>query len=159
MKGFIFLGTPHKGSQLTAVGNMISILGYWKDSSTILLDIVKPESQVNERLHYAFTCLLREGCGVANTVCVFETVKEAVHGFPITHVRPYSLSTRSARLITFQVVKRDSAVIDGAQVIGSEKGHRDIQRYASRNDSDYQDILVWIQKWVEEETQSKLGMH
>jgi hypothetical protein len=48
-------------------------------------------------------------------------------------------------------VKPESAVIDLSHKIGSEKGHRDIQRYASQDDPDYRDVVGWIQKWVEEE--------
>jgi hypothetical protein len=101
VKGFIFLGTPHKGSQLTAIGNMISLLGYWKGSSTSLLDIVKPGSQVNDKLHYDFTSWLRENGKINNTVCVFETVMETIFGFPITHVRVYSISNMRTGLTVF----------------------------------------------------------
>jgi hypothetical protein len=47
-----------------------------------------------------------------------------------------------------QVVDKDLAVIDGAQKIGYEKRHRDIQRFRSREDEDYQDLLVWIRRWL-----------
>jgi hypothetical protein len=160
LKGFIFLGTPHKGSYFIAFGMIKSTFGYWKGSNTSLLEAVKPGSQVNRHLHDQFTYLIAEkGLVSKNTVCVFETVKEAIFGFPILEVSAYSLSNRIMRLITFQVVERDSAVIDGSRTIPSEKGHRDIQRYASRDEHEYQVILFRIREWVEEEKQRKLGMH
>lgn len=85
-RGFIFLGTPHKGSQLTAFGELISVLGYWRGSSANLLKNVKVGSEVNVRLHDSFMSWLAAGSGAQNTLCVFETVKEAVYGIPITHV-------------------------------------------------------------------------
>lgn len=46
------------------------------------------------------------------------------------------------------MVDEDSAVIDGSQKIGFEKKHRDLQRFASRDDEDYQDILRSIRDWI-----------
>jgi len=56
-----------------------------------------------------------------------------------------------------QVVEKDSAVIDGSQKIGFEKKHRDVQRFESPEDEDYQDMLIWIRKWVEEGKERTLG--
>ncbi len=55
-------------------------------------------------------------------------------------------------------MKRDSAEIDGSQKIASDKGHRDIQRFASPNDPDYQGILSRIKKWVNDEKGKYLGI-
>ena len=55
------------------------------------------------------------------------------------------------------MVDKDSAVIDGSQNIGFERKHRDIHRFASREDEDYQDILVWIRKWVEKAKETALS--
>jgi len=85
-QGFIFLGTPHKGAQLTIIGELISLFRHWKGSSTSLLEIVKPKSIVNEGLHESFMRYLSGACGTTRTVCVFEAVKESLFGFPITHV-------------------------------------------------------------------------
>lgn len=85
-RGFIFLGTPHKGARLTMFGKMISLFGHWKGSSTTLLEVIEPGSTVNEGLHKSFMEFLIQGCGATNTVCVFEAVKESFFGFPITNV-------------------------------------------------------------------------
>lgn len=149
--GNIFLGTPHKGSNLTTAGKLISLRGYWKGSSTSLLDIIEPGSVIN-RLHDNFMVFLSTLCGVSNTVCVFEAAKKSFYGLPITHVSgthellEIGIASNSDVL---QVVDKDSAVIDGPQKIGSEKGHRDIQRFRSREYEDYQDLLVWIRRWLE----------
>ncbi|KAH0538071.1 hypothetical protein FGG08_005333 [Glutinoglossum americanum] len=132
IKGFVFLGTPHKGAQLTTVGKMISLFGHWQGSSTSLLEITEPKSIINRELHESFMQFLGRSCGTADTVCAFEAVKESLFGFPIMHV-----------------VEKDSAVIDGSRKIGLEQRHRDVQRFVSRNDENYQDVLWWIRRWVE----------
>ncbi|RDW87439.1 hypothetical protein BP5796_03133 [Coleophoma crateriformis] len=132
-RGFIFLGTPHKGARLTTIGKRISLLGYWKGSSTKLLENIEPDSEVNRLLHEKFMNFLKSSCRVENTLCVFEAVKEFLYGFQVTHV-----------------VERHSAVIDGSQSFGSDGKHRDIQRYATRDDGDYQDILNYIRERIPE---------
>ena len=88
-KGFIFIGTPHKGAHLTMVGSMLAQFGYWCGSSTSLLRINTPESWLNQALHEAFMTYLRDGCGTKNTVCCFETVTESFLGFPTVRVSVY----------------------------------------------------------------------
>lgn len=160
-QGIIFLGTPHKGAQLTIVGKMVSLFGYWTGASTNLLAIVEPKSIINQGLHESFMKFLTTGCGTVNTVCVFEAERESLFGFPIMHVSAFGLEVdrMGVRLIysELQVVEKDSAVIDGSQKIGFEKQHRDIQRFVSREDENYQDMLFWIRNWVEKVKKRTLG--
>lgn len=150
--GFIFLGTPHKGARLTTVGKIISLLGYWKGSSASLLEITEPKSAVNRQLHDSFMKYLGGNCGAGNTVCVFEAVKESLFGIPIMHVSGCPLKSDEQRLThsVLQVVEEDSAVIDGSRKIGFETKHREIQRFLSRDDENYEDILLAIRNWVED---------
>ena len=91
-------------------------------------------------------------CGIPNTVCAFEAGKESFYGLSIMHVSgtheilEIGITSNSDVL---QVVDKDSAVIDGSQKIGSDKRHRDIQRFRYREDEDYQGVLVWIRRWLE----------
>lgn len=62
-------------------------------------------------------------------------------------------------LSEFQVVERDSAIIDGSQGIGFEQTHREIQRFKSREDHNYQSLLVWIRDWVEKARQEALSKY
>ena len=84
--GFIFLGTPHKGARLTVQGRLKSLFGFWRGSSTNLLEIIGPGSALNQELHNSFMKYLQTGPGTKNIVCVFEAVKESIWGMPITHV-------------------------------------------------------------------------
>ena len=94
-KGFIFLGTPHRGAQLTIVGKIISLFGHWKGASTGLLEIAEPKSIMNQGLHESFMRFLGGGSRAKDTVCVFETERESLFGFPIMHVSAYCLEVES----------------------------------------------------------------
>ncbi|EEP75507.1 predicted protein [Uncinocarpus reesii 1704] len=121
-RGLIFLGTPHKGANLTIAGRLLSLLGHWRGSDTSLLRVVERDSIINQDLHSDFMIFLREYCGLTNTVCIFEAVKESLYGFPIVQV----------------------------STLGFDRGHRDIQRFTSPQDENYQDLLIWIKKWLGE---------
>ena len=56
-----------------------------------------------------------------------------------------------------QVVEKESAVIDGSHKIGVEKTHRNIQRFDSRSDENYRNILFWIQGWANKAKENALG--
>jgi hypothetical protein len=85
-RGFIFLGTPHKGARLTILGKVLSLLAYWRGSSTSLLDILEPESRENKDLHESFMMFLRDQDRLKRTLSVFEAVKESIYGVPLMHV-------------------------------------------------------------------------
>lgn len=88
----MFLGVPHKGSRLTFLGELASVLGHWSGSKTNLLEVLRPRSSVNEALHEGFLGILENVCGTKNTVCVFESVSESFLGYPITQVSKASVT-------------------------------------------------------------------
>ncbi|KAI9736709.1 MAG: hypothetical protein M1834_000913 [Cirrosporium novae-zelandiae] len=138
--GFLFLGTSHNGTKLTAVGKMVSLLGYWKGSSTSLLELFEPGSTINEELHNDFMKFLAKDNIIERTICILESVKESLYGFPFMHA-----------------VERDSATIPGSQKIAFAKSHRSIQRFTSQDDSDYKRILIRLKEWADEAKQKILA--
>jgi hypothetical protein len=83
-RGFIFLGTPHRGSNLTVAGKICALFGYWGGSSTKLLEVIDRRSEVNELLHNRFVdCYFRDDTDIVN---FFETEPEVVAGFPVMTV-------------------------------------------------------------------------
>jgi hypothetical protein len=118
-------------------------------------------SEINQGVHQSFMKFLVGGCGTRNTVCVFETVRETFLGLSITCVSIQLLYTPSLYASTnfnVQVVEKDSAVIDGSQKIGFDENHRNIQRFPSRSDPNYLDVLIWLRMWAkscEESASSK----
>lgn len=89
MWDLVFLGTLHKGARLTVFGKMMSLLGYWKSSSTSLLEVAELKSTSNQTLHEDFMTFLRGACSTTNTLCVFEAIKESLFSIPIMHVGAY----------------------------------------------------------------------
>ena len=86
-RGFVFLGTPHKGARIALLGEIWSLLSFWRGSSTVLLKTTKPDSATNENLHHHFMSYLRsDGPGTNNTLCVFEAVKQQIWRMPVIHV-------------------------------------------------------------------------
>lgn len=86
--GFIFLGTPHRGSKLTYFARVIPLLTYWHGSSTRLLEFMEPRSEANWTLHQNFTSATKNGPGI---LCVSEALPETFKflywSFPLTEVR------------------------------------------------------------------------
>jgi len=80
VRAFVFLGTPHKGSRITMIGNFVSMLGYWQGSSTNLLESMKTGSGSNAALHDRFLKIIADRDMTKNILCAFETVKESVLG-------------------------------------------------------------------------------
>lgn len=149
-KGLIFLGTPHRGANLTLFGRFLSLFGYWTGSSTVLLDVLHPGSIQNDSLHQSFMECLPRSCTIKNTVCIFETVPETLLGFPVIQVSGLADGLGIFRETAYpaQVVDKYSAVIDGSYPIGFEQNHRSIQRFASTTDPNYRDIVRLIRTWA-----------
>ena len=91
VRGFIFLSTPHKGCSITRPLKLRYLLGRWNGSDVGLLDVLEPGSEVSSSLHIQFLKFLNGSCGLENTVCFFAAMREAVYGFPITHVSAYTI--------------------------------------------------------------------
>ncbi|KAK6336188.1 hypothetical protein TWF696_001751 [Orbilia brochopaga] len=138
-QGFVFLGTPHRGTSFSLRWKLVSLFGFWRGSSTSLLEVVEPGSSINQLLHDSFMSFLRGYRRLDRTLCVFESMKESFYGFPLTHV-----------------VDKDSAIIDGSRRVGFETQHHGIQRFLSQYDENYQHILFWIRKWIQESNQDSL---
>lgn len=132
----------------------MSIFSFWSGSSSNLLEVTKPQSAINQSMHQDFmSYLCGEGPKVDNTVCVFETVMASLWGMPIIHVSavvPCQAPHGDTDIPTMQVVDQESAVIDGSHRIGSERDHRNMQKFGDEMDDDYNNILSWISKWVGE---------
>lgn len=87
-RGFIFLGTPHRGSNLTVAGKICALFGYWGGSSTKLLEVIDRRSDINELLHGRFVeCYQRDDKDI---VSFYETEPEIVAGFPVMTVSQIS---------------------------------------------------------------------
>ena len=148
--GFVFLGTPHKGARIALAGRIKSLFGFWRGSSTSLLEITEPGSAINESLHNQFMKYLEsEGPKLSNTVCVFEAVKQEIFRMPIINVSVIVPSSwGDTNTSNLQVVDKDSAIIGGSCKIGLETDHRNMQRLPNQEHEYYQNLLTWIKGWA-----------
>jgi pimeloyl-ACP methyl ester carboxylesterase len=85
VKGFIFLGTPHLGSELSRLGSFLTYLGHWEGASTKTLEVTFPNSQENIRLHESFV----ERYDEVETVNFYEEVLERMGPFDLSTVSFY----------------------------------------------------------------------
>jgi hypothetical protein len=81
-KGFVFLGTPHLGSELTIFAKILSLLGYWQGASTALLEVIDPKSLENKILHEEFLAQFEH----REMVNFYEVQPENAGPFPIMNV-------------------------------------------------------------------------
>ncbi|KAI2752592.1 hypothetical protein DTO012A8_9791 [Penicillium roqueforti] len=84
--GFVFLSTPHRGSKLTPIGEIISLFGYWRGSDTALLKVMKVGSDASDDLYDRIHSFIYEKDMSRKTLCVFEAQREFLWGIAITHV-------------------------------------------------------------------------
>ena len=131
-------------------GKLLSLLGFWNGSSPNLFEYIKPKSEYNAVLHHQFMSLIRPI--LPRTLCVFEAAKESIWGFPIASVSIFYQKHLNMALTVFcyKIVDKESAIIDGSQVKGFDKSHRNIHRFSSQNDIDYRTLVHYIQSWMNE---------
>lgn len=89
--GFIFLGTPHRGARLTALGKLAGLCSYWQGRSSYWSDVLQPGSFLLEDLQRGFVQVARgKGRGVGpmsrSVLGVFEARRERLLGLPVTRV-------------------------------------------------------------------------
>ncbi|EXJ92397.1 hypothetical protein A1O3_00947 [Capronia epimyces CBS 606.96] len=116
VKGFIFLGTPHEGSELMVFAKAMSLFGHWQGSSSTLLEVLDHRSQENRSLHHDFLT----GYGSTEMVNFYEVMPECMGPFPIMNA-----------------VSKDSASIPGKFNIPCPGTHRNIHRFMSDKELGY----------------------
>ncbi|CAZ83870.1 unnamed protein product [Tuber melanosporum] len=131
--GVIFLGTPHGGSSASRIASITALATYWLGSRADLLDFLQPGSLENSDLN-----------------------KRYLDGYPeIKHCDIYE--TKSEEFIFHKihipmdpVVSRESAVLDrsGGKVMSMDVKHRELNKFQSSSDENYQMVKrVIIKMW------------
>ncbi|KAI5837295.1 ankyrin repeat-containing domain protein [Morchella snyderi] len=146
MRGAIFLGVPHDGSQLTAFGKLASYCTYWLGSSTELLEALQSGCSFLRDLNQDFI----DSYGESDLVDFYELHLSKTMGIPL-------LMGVDAHSSTNPGVKRVALESDhvGMNKFGSEKQHnyqlvcRQITRMVAKIEEDQQNQLL-----VEKENQS-----
>ena len=64
----------------------MTLIGFWRGSSTTLLDVAEPGSAVNKSVHQQFMTYVHNQNMITRLLCVFEAVKMSIWGLPIMNV-------------------------------------------------------------------------
>ncbi|KAF7170941.1 hypothetical protein CNMCM6106_005492 [Aspergillus hiratsukae] len=129
-KGVIFMGTPHKGSWMADWAKISAgALGLVKSTNKSLLDILRTDNQLLEAIQVDFWSMireLRESGRRLEVICFFEELPLPVIG---------------------KVVSKDSATLEGYNLISIHANHRDMVRFSSANDNGFKRLLGELVRW------------
>ncbi|KAI5844069.1 hypothetical protein DFP73DRAFT_632156 [Morchella snyderi] len=128
MIGAIFLGVPHDGSRLTAVGKLMSYTTYWLGSSTELLEALRPGDEPLRELNASFL----QGYGRRDLINFFELQMTGVGQFPL-----------------LLAVDRNSSTFANSANVALEANHVGMNKYATLQDENYKLVLSEIKRIVD----------
>ncbi|GFG21264.1 putative Pfs, NB-ARC and TPR domain protein (JCVI) [Aspergillus udagawae] len=132
-KGVIFMGTPHKGSWMADWAKISAgALGLVKSTNKPLLEILRTDNQLLEAIQVDFWSMireLRENGRRLEVTCFFEELPLPVVG---------------------KVVSKDSATLEGYNLISIRANHRDMVRFSSTNDNGFKRLLGELDRWGSE---------
>ena len=130
IKGIIFMGTPHKGSWMADWANIpASALGLMKSTNKSLLKILETDDQFLESIQVRFWAMireLREGGRRLEVTCFFEELPLPVVG---------------------KVVSKESATLEGYNMISIHANHRDMVKFGSAEDNRFKRLLGELIRW------------
>lgn len=132
-KGMIFMGTPHKGSWMADWAKISAgALGLVKSTNKSLLEILRTDNQLLEAIQVDFWSMireLRENGRSLEVTCFFEELPLPVVG---------------------KVVSKDSATLEGYNLMSISANHRDMVRFSSANDNGFKRLLGELNRWGSE---------
>lgn len=130
-KGFIFMGTPHRGSWMADWAGMpASAISLFKSVNKSLLEILETDSQLLEAIQVDFLAMVREqrerGRPLEVT-CFFEEL-------PLWKDR--------------KVVSKESATFEGYNPISVHANHSNMVKFASEGESGFISVLGELIRWT-----------
>jgi protein SERAC1 len=132
IKGFIFMGTPHEGSDWANWAKIpASALSMIKSTNQSLLDILLPDNQFLEDIHVEFCSMIREegvGGRHVEVVCFYEEL-------PLSQM-------------IGKVVSKQSATISSHPFFSIHADHKYMVKFRSNEDSGFKRVLTELDKWV-----------
>lgn len=133
-KGIVFMGTPHKGSWMADWANFpAKCLGVIKSANTRLLDTLGQNDEMLKEIQDEFCAMIgkpRPNGRDIKVTCFYEEL-----GFPIFNC----------------VVPQESATLPGGySVFAIHANHRDMVKFASREDAGFKDLCGELVRWEKE---------
>ncbi|GKU16015.1 unnamed protein product [Fusarium langsethiae] len=131
-RGVIFLGTPHHGSNLAKMGELVSrSVGMIKDTNSDIVQVLTPDSEVLARIKDSFQALIMtRSKNETNTIeitCFYEELPKKGVGI---------------------VVPKHSAILPGYISIGIHKNHSDMTKFNTADEPGFVAICGELKRWM-----------
>lgn len=132
-KGIVFMGTPHEGSWMAGWANIPArCLGVINSANTRLLDILGKNDEMLKAVQEEFCTMIGKPWSNGRDIevmCFFEELGFYVVGY---------------------VVPQDSATLRGYRYSSIHANHRDMVKFASRDDAGLKDVRGELVRWGKE---------
>ncbi|KAF2156673.1 hypothetical protein K461DRAFT_2120 [Myriangium duriaei CBS 260.36] len=127
--GIVFLGTPHRGSDLAALANAVNAIvkATGKNTNADIMQVLKRDSQLLASVEKFFGNWVNESRARIELACFCE-----------------ELGVRQVGM----VVTRESASIPDWPSLSIHANHMDMTKFASSEDLGYQRILGQLKRWI-----------
>lgn len=143
-KGFIFMGTPHRGSWMAEWASVPArLLGLTMSTNKSLLDVLKPDDQLLESLQINFWNMIRQLRDEGRTIeitCAYEEL-------PLTGF---------SGLRTL-VVSKKSATQEGYSSFSIHANHWEMARFSSMEDAGFKRLLGDLRRWTKHVEKANAG--
>ncbi|KAG7406905.1 Protein SERAC1 [Fusarium oxysporum f. sp. rapae] len=144
-RGVIFLGTPHHGSSLAKIGELVSrSVGLIKETNSDIVQVLTRDSEVLARIQDSFQALLmtrsKDEASMIDITCFYE-----------------ELPTKRFGLI----VPKHSAILPGYISIGIHKNHAEMTKFSNSDEPGFVAICGELRRWMKriQQPQSKPQKH
>ncbi|KAH7173733.1 uncharacterized protein B0J16DRAFT_294087 [Fusarium flagelliforme] len=144
-RGVIFLGTPHHGSSLAKIGELVSrSVGMIKNTNSDIVQVLTRDSEVLARIVDSFQALvMTRSRNEGNTIeitCFYEELPQKRVGL---------------------VVPKHSAILPGYISIGIHKNHSEMTKFNDTSDPGFVAICGELKRWMKkiQRSQGKFQKH
>ncbi|RGP61270.1 hypothetical protein FSPOR_10099 [Fusarium sporotrichioides] len=131
-RGILFLGTPHRGSSLAKIGELVSrSYGMIKETNTDIVKVLTQDSEVLARIQDGFLSLIRmrskDEASMIDITCFYE-----------------ELPTKRLGLI----VPKHSAILPGYAAIAIHRNHAEMTKFSSPDEPGFKHISGELKRWI-----------
>ncbi|EGU80995.1 hypothetical protein FOXB_08470 [Fusarium oxysporum f. sp. conglutinans Fo5176] len=144
-RGVIFLGTPHRGSSLAKIGELVSrSVGLIKETNSDIVQVLTRDSEVLARIQDSFQALLmtrsKDEASMIDITCFYEELPTKRFGV---------------------IVPKHSAILPGYISIGIHKNHAEMTKFSNSDEPGFVAICGELRRWMKriQQPQSKPQKH
>ncbi|KAF5723452.1 hypothetical protein FMUND_1835 [Fusarium mundagurra] len=144
-RGVIFLGTPHHGSSLAKIGELVSrSVGLIKETNSDIVQVLTRDSEVLARIQDSFQALLmtrsKDEATMIDITCFYEELPTKKFGV---------------------IVPKHSAILPGYISIGIHKNHAEMTKFSNSEEPGFVAICGELKRWMKriQQPQSKPREH